>query len=110
MQSQYVFIESRDPFESTETAFVADTASALRACGRAVTVFLVQNGVLATRAAARGTQVRRLTECGVTVLADDFSLQERGIEAGELSDGVRAASIETLVDLVVRPDTKTLWH
>jgi hypothetical protein len=46
----------------------------------------------------------------VTVLADDFSLRERGIEASELSAGVRPASIETLVDLVVRPDTKTLWH
>jgi len=110
MQSQYVFIESRDPFESTDTAFVADTASALRAGGRSVTVFLVQNGVLATRAAARGTQVHRLVASGVTVLADDFALRERGIEASELSDGVRSASIETLVDLIVRPDTKTLWH
>jgi hypothetical protein len=44
------------------------------------------------------------------VLADDFSLRERGIEAGELSAGVRPASIDALVDLLVRPDTKTLWH
>ena len=110
MPSQYVFIESRDPFDSTDTGFVADTASALRARGRAVTVFLVQNGVLATRAGARGSHVPRLAESGVTVLADDFSLRERGIEASELSAGVRPASIETLVDLIVRSDTKTLWH
>ena len=110
MPSQYVFIESRDPFESTDTGFVADTARALRARGRPVTVFLVQNGVLATRAAARGSQVGRLVESGVTVLADDFSLQERGIAACELSAGVRQASIEDLVDLVVQPHTKTLWH
>jgi sulfur transfer complex TusBCD TusB component (DsrH family) len=75
-----------------------------------VTVFLVQNGVLATRAGARGAHRPPLAESGVCVLADDFSLRERGIEAGELSPGVRPASIETLVDLVVRPDTKTLWH
>jgi len=110
MQSQYVFIESRDPFDSPDTGFVADTATALHKGGRPVTVFLVQNGVLATRAAARGSHVRRLAEAGVTVLADDFSLRERGIDASELSTGVRPASIETLVDLVVRPDTKTLWH
>ena len=47
--SQYVFIESRDPFESPDTGFVADTAEALAARGRSVTIFLVQNGVLATR-------------------------------------------------------------
>jgi predicted peroxiredoxin len=110
MQGQYVFIESRDPFDSADTGFVADTAAALRARGRAVTVFLVQNGVLATRAGARGSHVPRLTGAGVRVLADDFSLRERGIEPEELSGGVTAASIGTLVDLVVQPDTKTLWH
>lgn len=109
-QGQYVFIESRDLFDSPDTGFVADAATALRARGHAVTVFLVQNGVLATRANARGADLHRLTEAGVPVLADDFSLSERGIEAGELTRGVAAASIGTLVELMVRPDTKTLWH
>jgi sulfur transfer complex TusBCD TusB component (DsrH family) len=75
-----------------------------------VTVFLVQNGVLASRVGARGTHVSGLAAAGVTVLADDFSLRERGIEARELGAGVRSASIETLVDLITRPHTKTLWH
>jgi predicted peroxiredoxin len=109
-QSQYVFIESRDPFESTDTGFVADTAVTLRARGREVAVFLLQNGVLATRTGARGSQVSRLVAAGVPVLADDFSLRERGIEAGELRDGVQEASIGTLVDLMMRPNTKTVWH
>jgi sulfur transfer complex TusBCD TusB component (DsrH family) len=106
----YVLIESRDPFDSADTAFVSDTAEALRARGRAVTVYLVQNGVFAGRAGARGSQVPRLAQAGVTVLADDFSLRERGIEAGEIAGGVREASIDALVDLVMRPETKTLWH
>jgi predicted peroxiredoxin len=109
-QAQYVFIESRDPFESPDTGFVADAAAALRDRGRAVTVFLLQNGVLATRAAARGSQVPRLVEAGVRVLADDFSLRERGIVADELGAGVQEAPIATLVDLMVQPGTKTLWH
>jgi predicted peroxiredoxin len=109
--SQYVFIESRDPFESPDTGFVADTAEALAARGRSVTIFLVQNGVLATRSGAvRGAHLGRLAGAGVTVFADDFSLRERGIEAGELWAGVRPGSIETLVDLIVRPDAKTVWH
>jgi hypothetical protein len=109
-QGQYVFIESRDPFESRDTAFVADAATALRARGREVSVFLLQNGVLAGRAAARGTPILRLVEAGVTVLADDFSLRERGIGAGELGPGVQEASMGTLVDLMMRPHTKTIWH
>ena len=107
---QYVFIESRDPFDSPDTGFVGEHAAALGARGRAVTVYLVQNGVLAARAAARGSQVRRLAAAGVRVLADDFSLSERGIDAGELGAGVTVSSIGALVDLVVQPDTKTLWH
>jgi predicted peroxiredoxin len=109
-EPRYVFIESRDPFDSADTAFVPDTAAALRQRGRPVTVFLVQNGVLTTRAGARGSHVSRLADAGVTVLADDFSLRERGIEANELAGGVRVASVETLVDLMVQPDTKTVWH
>lgn len=109
-ESRYVLIESRDPFDSADTRFVSDTAAALRARGRAVTVYLVQNGVLASRAGARGSDVPRLTQAGVTVLADDFSLRERGIERGEMSAGVGEASIDALVDLVMRPDTKSIWH
>jgi hypothetical protein len=109
-ESHYVLIESRDPFESADTGFVSDTATALRARGRPVTVYLVQNGVLASRAGARGSQVPRLTQAGVTVLADDFSLRERGVDAGEMTSGVRESSIDALVDLVMQPGTKTMWH
>ena len=109
-QSHYVFIESRDPFDSTDTAFVADTAAELRQRGRPVTVFLVQNGVLATRAGARGSHVARLAGAGVRVLADEFSLAERGIETDELAAGTRPCSIDALVDLLVQPDTKAVWH
>jgi hypothetical protein len=38
MPNQYVFTESRDPLDSTDTGLVADTASALHARRRPVTV------------------------------------------------------------------------
>ena len=45
----YLFIETRDPFESRDTQFDEETASAVKERGHEVTVFLVQNGVLASR-------------------------------------------------------------
>ena len=98
MPSQYVFIESRDHFDPTSGGFVADTAGALRERGCAVTVFLVQNAVLVTRQHARGSRVGRLAAMGVTVLADDFSLRERGIAEGDVARGVRAAPIGLVVE------------
>ncbi|GEM_PF-448575 len=86
--ARYVFIESRDPFESRDTQFVADTAAALKQRGHEVTVFLAQNGVLAARRNARSSYLKQLTEAGVSVLADDFSLRERGIAGAEA--GVRS--------------------
>jgi sulfur relay (sulfurtransferase) complex TusBCD TusD component (DsrE family) len=47
--TEYVLIESRDPFESRDTEFVEQTAMAIRERGHPVTVFLVQNGVFAAR-------------------------------------------------------------
>ena len=47
--SNYIFIETRDPFESRDIRFVEETATALKERGHEVTVFLVQNGVLASR-------------------------------------------------------------
>ena len=109
-QSHYVFIESRDPFESADTGFVADAATQLQQRGRPVTVFLVQNAVLATRVGARGSEVPRMAEAGVRVLADGFSLRERGIDAAEMRAGVQPSSIDALVDLLIDPGTKAVWH
>ncbi len=108
--SRYVFIESRDPFESSDTRFIAETAAALKRQGEDVTVFLVQNGVLAARAKARGSQLPELAEARVTLLADDFSLRERGISTSELAAAVQEANIDSLVDLIAHEDTKAIWH
>jgi len=108
--SNYVFIESRDPFESSDARFVVDTATNLKRNGNDVTVFLVQNGVLAARANAVGSHLPELARRGVRLLADDFSLSERGIQAVEFSPGVQVSSIDALVDMLARTDTKVIWH
>lgn len=108
--SNYVFIESRDPFDSPDVSFLADTAVALKQRGNNVTVFLVQNGVLATRKQARRSHLPQLLEAGVTVLADDFSLRERAVHSEECQSAIKTAGIDQLIDLLVEENTKAIWH
>ena len=108
--TKYIFIESRDPFESRDTRFVEETAAALKQRGNQVTVFLVQNGVLGCRRKADDSYLTGLVKEGITLLADDFSLSERGIRSEELVHGVRPSSIEFLVEALVQVNTKAVWH
>jgi len=108
--SSYVFIESRDPFESRDLQFVVETAMALRQRGHAVTVFLTQNGVLGARRNASGSPLPRLAQAGARLLADDFSLRERGIMEMELGTGIQESNIDALADLIVQPGVKAIWH
>ncbi|MEP6818352.1 MAG: DsrE family protein [bacterium] len=108
--SKYLFIESRDPFESRDTEFLEETAMSLKQRGHAVTIFLVQNGVLAARRNGRDSYLGRLAGAGVTLLADDFSLCERGIQNAELQPGIQPSGIETLVDALMSEKTKAIWH
>ncbi len=108
--SKYVFIESRDPFESRDTQFVADAVTALKQRGNEVSVFLVQNGVLGARKGARHSHLSQLAQAGVTLLADDFSLCERGINDEELIPEIQRSSIDSLVDVLAQENTKAIWH
>jgi predicted peroxiredoxin len=108
--SRYLFIESRDPFESRDVQFVVETATTLKRSGNDVTVFLVQNGVLAARADASISHLPMLVEEGIRLLADDFSLGERGIGVSELTAGVKESGIDTLVDMLTQEGTRAIWH
>ena len=108
--AQYLLIESRDPFESRDVGYYYELAGGLVEAGNEVTLFLAQNGVLSARPSAHSAHsatLSALAQSGVTVLADDFSLQERGIV--KLADGIAAASIEVVVDHLAAGH-KTLWH
>ena len=105
--AQYLLIESRDPFESNDVVYYYDLAKGLVEGGNQVTLFLVQNGVLPARPSAHSAALSALARSGVTVLADDFSLRERGI--AQLAEGVAATSIDVVVDDLAAGH-KTLWH
>ena len=107
----YLVIESREPFGSRDVDDVYRLIADLAVGGTPVTLFLVQNGVLAARQAAVAGGLGALaTSPGVTVLADTFALQERGIATNTLTPGVQAADVETLVDLLMTDGQKAIWH
>jgi sulfur relay (sulfurtransferase) complex TusBCD TusD component (DsrE family) len=105
--AEYLLIESRDPFESNDVGYYYGLASGLVEAGNQVTLFLIQNAVLAARPAAQTPQLRALIGSGLKVLADDFALKERGI--AKLLEGVQIAPIEIVVDHL-EAGHKTLWH
>jgi sulfur relay (sulfurtransferase) complex TusBCD TusD component (DsrE family) len=105
--AEYLLIESRDPFESNDVGYYYELAQGLLEAGNQVTLFLAQNGVLAARPSAHSGALGALASSGVTVLADDFSLQERGIT--KLAEGIAVAPIDLVVDHLVAGH-KTLWH
>ena len=105
----YLLIESRDPFESTGAARTCELAIQLRAAGHDVALFLVQNGVLAVRGGARRTELDTVLGTKIEVLADDFSLRERGIAPDNLIGGVKAAPIDTVVERMAA-GWNALWH
>lgn len=107
--SAYLLIESRDPFESSDAARTYELAAQLRAAGHDVALFLVQNGVLPVRAGCARTGLEHVIGTRVEVLADDFSLRERGISAAALVSGVRAVAIDSVVERMAA-GWNAIWH
>jgi len=106
---RYLLIESRDPFDSNDLHFCCGLAQQLVAGKNEVTVFLVQNGVLPARPGARSDELVKLAGAGVRVLADSFSLRERGIDERRLGAGIAAAPLDVVLDALAE-GTKVIWH
>jgi hypothetical protein len=107
--TEYLFIESCSPAESGRLAQACALAADLASRGDRVTVYLVQNAVLAARQGAMSGGLDALLGAGVEVLADDFSLRERGIAADALAARIAPAPLETVIDRLAR-GAKTLWN
>ena len=106
---KYLLIESRDPFDSRDVSFTYELAKQLKAEGEEVTVFLVQNGVLGARPSPGAEALKSVADAGVQVLADDFSLRERGIVAQRLVSGVKPSPLDVVIDQLAE-GRKVLWH
>lgn len=107
--AKYLLIESRDPFENNVVARQYDLAVNLVKEGNRVTLFLVQNAVLPARPGNLSSLLTNTAKAGVEVWADDFSLRERGIVAGRLAEGVKAAALSLVIDQLAER-RKAIWH
>jgi hypothetical protein len=108
--ARYLLIESRDPFEHGDVGYYYDLAHGLSREGHEVTLFLVQNGVLPARKSPRSARLGEIARAGVNVLADNFSLRERGIPEDALVPGVVPAAIDRVVDFLADSATRAMWH
>jgi sulfur relay (sulfurtransferase) complex TusBCD TusD component (DsrE family) len=107
--SPYLLIASRDPYTHAGARRCYELASALAGDGHPVTLFLVQNGVLPARPSLAAGELSALSQRGVRVLADDFSLRERGIAEGRLAAGVASAPLDVVIEALAA-GAKVLWH
>ena len=107
--AKYLLIESRDPFDSADSEYFCELVEGISNRGNEVTLFLVQNGVFPLRSGSKHSYLMaKLLEHGVEILADEFSLRERAIK--KPLDGVEVADIGRVVDLLLEPGTKAIWH
>jgi intracellular sulfur oxidation DsrE/DsrF family protein len=105
----YLLIASRDPFESGEIRAFYGLARSLAQASEEVTLVLVENGVLPARAGAGERWIGELRAAGVEVIADEFSLRERGIPKARLAEGVTPVSLDVVVEHLGR-GRKALWQ
>lgn len=106
--SLYFLIQSQEPFTNAAASVGFELAADLARSGNDVIVYLVENGVFPARSGA-AQALRPLAEAGVTVLADDFSLRERGIEASRIAAGVSAAPISRVIDAMAE-GARMIWN
>lgn len=107
--AKYLVIESRDPFDSSDSNYFSELVQGIAGRGNQTTVLLIQNGVLPARQGCKyNDRIANLVRSKVQVLADGFSLRERAIR--NVTDGVQITEIERIVDLLLEPGTKAIWH
>ncbi len=107
--AKYLVIESRDPFDSSDLNYFSELVQGIAGRGNQTTVLLIQNGVLPARPGSRYNDgIVNLVRDHAQVLADGFSLRERAIR--NVTAGVQTAEIERIVDLLLDPGTKAIWH
>lgn len=107
--SRYFFIQSQDVFTEARTNAQFNLAKNLAKKGNSVSILLVQNGVVAARKGACSEQMDALLSNSVTVLADNFSLEQREISVSNLKPNIKVSSINVVIDALLNGD-KVIWN
>lgn len=107
--SNYLFIQSQDPFTEARASGQLQLAGQLVEQGHAVSVLLVQNGVTPARRGARSAPFDQLLASGVSVIADGFSLKQREMQAPDLKDNIAIDSVDVVIDALLAGH-KVIWN
>lgn len=102
-----ILVESRRPGSHAGSSFLNAARYRCRA-GASVAVFLIDDGVhwvLSGR-----SQLRRISEAGASVWADDSSLAQHGISTTELESDVMPADLGKLAPFLFDPAVRVVWH
>jgi predicted peroxiredoxin len=107
MQELYI-VETRDAVDHTEPARMAELAAGMSRIGVPATLFLAENGAFAARLGHQCPLDEALA-AGVQVAVDGFALDERGIGADQLRDGISVEGVDRIVDALERGAT-VMWR
>ena len=107
--SDYLFIQSQEPFTETRTQHQFELIEQLHDAGHQVSVLLVQNGVVPARRGARSDLFDRLLNSGVSMHADVFSLRQRELDDADLKERIGTCDLQVVIDAMLAGH-KVIWH
>jgi sulfur relay (sulfurtransferase) complex TusBCD TusD component (DsrE family) len=107
--AKYLLVDNRDLHEHARGKYLLNVASGLKNKGHEVTLFLVENGVLAAGSdSAIGKSLTALSKGGIKILAEDASLKRRGIE--RVGEGITVSNMDELADLIINQIERVIWY
>lgn len=107
---QYLLIESRDHFESSEANYFYRLAIDLKNQKNDVKLFFLQNAVFSLRKnTIYSEKISQIVSLDIPIYVDDFSMRERGMFQENLSHIMIISSLEFILDEMLN-NTKVIWH
>ncbi len=108
--ASYLIVETKNPLDGGAYAF--DLGKQLKDLRHDVTIYLLQDAVLAARRTFEAGQrlVAGAERAGVRVLADAVSARQRGVVGDRVAKEVNVTDMTELVDLLMERADKAIWH
>jgi sulfur relay protein TusB/DsrH len=102
-----LLVLSKDPYSTEIPDLVLNIGLDAKEKGNDVCLYLIEDGVTATRAGSYSEKISNVQSNGIKVYADDKSVAARGIE-GKIISGVEVKDIEVLFDFIMESD-RVAW-
>jgi sulfur relay protein TusB/DsrH len=108
--ASYLIVETKNPLDGGDYAF--DLGKQLKGLRHDVTIYLLQDAVLAARRTFKAGQqlIAGAEQVGVRVLADTVSARQRGVVGERVAQGVNVTDMAELVNLLMQRADKAIWH